>query len=91
MHAQLAASYQTAVSWGRYYWPFYLLLAAALFGIPELVALFTNHYNTLSDYARFELNVSPHITVHTLAWWASLAAWCLFVVVITAHIWWNWG
>lgn len=84
-------AYTQMVSWGKYYWPYFLILASGLFGIPELIALFTNHWNTLSDYARYELNVSPAVTVHTLAWYLSLAAWLLFVVVITMHIWWNWG
>lgn len=83
--------YRQLVTWGRYYWPYFLILGSALFGIPELIALFTNNANTLSDYARYELNVAPHITVHTLAWYVSLCAWVLFFVVITAHIWWNWG
>ena len=76
-------------SWGNYYWPFFLVLVSALFGVPELIALFTNVANTLSDYARLQLHVGTAFTgqVHTVAWWASLAAWLLFAVVITVHIW----
>lgn len=79
----------TPVSWGKYYWPYFLLLTSLIFAVPELIALFTNVKNTLSDYARYELNVTPHLTVHTLAWWVSISAWLLFAVVITVHIWWG--
>lgn len=79
------------LTWGKYYWPYFLILVSTIFGVPELIALFTNVKNTLSDYARLELNVSSTMSVHTLAWYLSLSAWLLFVVVITFHIWGNWG
>jgi hypothetical protein len=75
------------MTWGKLYWPFFLILTSALFLGPELIALFTNWHNTLSQYSWAELNVSPRIPVHTIAWWISVMAWALFVVVITAHIW----
>lgn len=77
-------------TWGAYYWPYFLILVSVEFGVPELVALATNVANTLSDYARLQLHVGTAFsgTVHTVAWWCSLAAWLLFVVVITDHIWW---
>lgn len=76
-------------TWGNYYWPYFLILTSATFGIPELIALFTNVANTLSDYSRLQLHVGTAFAgqVHTLAWWGSLAAWLLFAVVITVHIW----
>ncbi len=78
-------------SWGLYYWPFFLILGSLLFLIPELIALFTNATNTLSGYTWRELNVhgGMHLNQHTVAWWLSLAAWLVFVVVITIHIWWK--
>lgn len=79
------------MTWGKLYWPFYLIVASLLFLGPELIALFTNVQNTLSDYARYELNVSAQVTVHTIAWYVSLIGWALFVVVISLHIWGDWG
>lgn len=79
------------MTWGRYYWPYFLVLVTGLFGIPELIALFTNRANTLSDFSHYELNVTRATVMHgimTVAWYASLAGWILFVVIITWHIWW---
>lgn len=75
------------MTWGKYYWPFYLILAALLFLVPEIIALVTNFRNTLSQYSWNELHVNPGITVHTLAWYLSLAAWVLTAIVLTVHIW----
>lgn len=78
------------ITWGKFYWPVAMLTAfGGMFGIPELIAIVTNQANTLSDYAWDELRVG-FIPVHTVAWYVSLAGWLLFVVVITAHIWWRW-
>jgi hypothetical protein len=78
------------VTWGKYYWPFALLFASVcLFGIPELIALFTNRANTLSEYSWDELHING-LPVHGMAWFASLVVWLVFAVVITAHIWWRW-
>jgi hypothetical protein len=75
--------------WGNYYWPRGLAVVSVAFLIPELYALFTNPANTLSDYCWRELNVSASWGhgAHSVAWWLSLAAWLLFTVVITLHIW----
>lgn len=75
------------MTWGRYYWPFYLVLASLLFIVPELIALFTNYRNTLSQYSWAELHVNPHVSLHIMAWYLSLGAWTLFAIVITLHIW----
>lgn len=77
------------MSWGNRYWPVFLIVVSIAFLIPELYALATNAYNTLSDYAWRELNVTRafEFTMHSVAWYASLSAWLLFVVVITLHIW----
>jgi hypothetical protein len=83
------------ITWGRDWWPLFLIISSVWvllgFGIPELIALFSapaNHLdNTLSDYARTELNVSAQLTKHTIAWWLSFLVWMLFTVTITLHIW----
>lgn len=79
------------MTWGRYYWPIALIIISVMISFPEVFALATNHANTLSDYARYELNVSTRLTAHTLAWWASLITWLLAIGTLTPHIWWNWG
>jgi hypothetical protein len=76
-------------TWGIHYWPWYLITAALAFIIPEGIALFTNHQNTLSDYAWQELDIRGNFH-HTLAWGLSQAAWVMFAVVITFHIWYRW-
>lgn len=85
------------MTWGYHYWPTFLIVSGLWvisgFGIPETIALVTNpatHLdNTLSFYARTELHVSVATanTLHTGVWWVTFAAWILFVVFITAHIW----
>ena len=78
------------ITWGRYYWPYLLLLVSFLFAVPEIFALITNHGNTLSEYAWQELHVGrSYLPVHTLAWWVSLTTWVFFVLLITGHIWWR--
>ena len=79
------------MTWGKVWWPWWIILTSTTFGVPEIIAIVTNYLNTLSEYARYELNVAPHVTVHTVAWYVSLIVWLLFVVVITAHIWWDWN
>jgi hypothetical protein len=75
--------------WGYTYWPVALLVAiAGLFGIPELIALFTNRGNTLSEYAWHELYIGS-FPAHSAARWVSLVVWLIFVVIITLHIWWR--
>lgn len=75
--------------WGNTYWPIGLIAASVAFLVPELYALFTNVRNTLSWYCWRELHVGTAYGhgVHTAAWWLSIAAWLVFVVVITGHIW----
>lgn len=75
--------------WGKYYWPLFLIITSGLFLGPELLALATNSGNTLSEYSWNELGVRGFAHVHTMAWWFSLIAWLMFVVVITVHIWWK--
>ena len=77
------------VTWGAYYWPVFLIGVSLAFLIPEAYAFFTNPGNTLSDYSWMELKVTGSGR-HILAWYASLFAWLVFAVVITAHIWFRW-
>lgn len=74
-------------TWGREYWPVFLIVTSLLFLAGELTALATNARNTLSDYSWFELHLRPGISVHSMAWYLSFTGWLLFVVVITWHIW----
>jgi hypothetical protein len=75
------------ITWGKAYWPFFLLAVSGAFLIPEIYALFTNAANTLSEYSWDELHVTGFQHVHSLAWYFSLISWILFFVVITMHIW----
>jgi hypothetical protein len=77
--------------WGDYYWPAFLFAVAVMFAVPEIYALCTNTINSLTDYVHLQLNVNTATVargIHTLAWYASLAGWILFVIIITWHIWW---
>lgn len=78
-------------TWGQHYWPIFITTVTVFFGVPEIYALFTNVYNTLSWYAWKELHLSASVNqgMDTVAWWCSLALWLVFVVVITGHIWWK--
>lgn len=77
--------------WGYTYWPWGLSVAALAFLGPELYAAFTNVRNTLSWYCWHKLGIDIVFTggIHSMAWWNSLLAWLVFVVIITAHIWWK--
>lgn len=82
------------MTWGREYWPVYLIVCSFVlllgFGVPEAFALIIRPLhvdNTLSFYARSELNVSLTATKHTMAWWLTFISWMMFTVFITAHIW----
>lgn len=77
--------------WGNWYWPAGLSVLSLLFVPAELFALLTDPNNTLSDYCWRELGISKalEVSVHGAAWWASLIAWLVFVVIITLHIWWR--
>jgi hypothetical protein len=85
------------MTWGATYWRLFLIISGLWmltgFGIPESIALATDPVrgldNTLSHYARSELHVSVATAgnLHTVGWWVSFLAWMMFVVFITAHIW----
>jgi hypothetical protein len=85
------------MTWGKVYWPIFLIISSLWlltgFGIAETIALISgtaNHLdNTLSYYARTELHISvaTAATAHTVAWWITFVVWMMFVIFITAHIW----
>jgi hypothetical protein len=77
------------MTWGKYYWPTGLIIVSLLFLPAELYALTTNVKNTLSWYCWSELDVQRalDLNMHSLAWYLSFAAWVVFTVVITLHIW----
>lgn len=89
------------LTWGRIWWPIFLIISSLwiLIGFlpEEIVALVTkvstHTDNTLSQYARTELHVTASIQdVHDIAWWLSLLAWSVFAVWATGHIWFDlWG
>lgn len=85
-------------SWGNTYWPVFLIISGLWvlsgFGIPESLALMTQpstHLdNTLSYYARVQLHANVAMgptAMHTAAWWITFTVWMMFVLFITAHIW----
>jgi hypothetical protein len=85
-------------TWGSHYWPWFLIAGSAFitlgFGVPETIALVQGSHNphvnidnTLSWYARYELNVTAGATIHGAAWWFTFVVWMVFVIFITAHIW----
>jgi hypothetical protein len=75
------------VTWGLRYWPAFLVAVSIAFLLPETFAFFTNHNNTLSDYAWHELGFSGKTGLRGFADWFSFIAWSVGVVVLTAHIW----
>lgn len=83
-------SHFQGITWGLWYWPAFLISVSLAFLAPESVAFFTNHANTLSDYSWLQLSVNS-TGRHIFAWYASLIAWSVFTVVITAHIWFRWA
>lgn len=74
-------------TWGLVYWPLYIIAAIAAFAGPELVAFFTNHANTLSDFSWYELGIGGRYDPRTWVWWVSLAGFLAIVGLLTAHIW----
>lgn len=78
------------MTWGKVYWTWFLIVTSVAFLAPEIYALFTNFRNTLSDYARYELDITtptqPFFT-HTAAWFLSLGVWLVAAVWLTFHIW----
>jgi hypothetical protein len=78
------------MTWGRHYWPVFLIAVSLAFLIPEILALATNAKNTLSDYAWYELDITTpqeHFSAHTAAWFLSLGMWLVIAIWLSYHIW----
>lgn len=74
-------------TWGLVYWPIFITSVICAFAGPELAAFFTNHRNTLSDFAWYELGLSAHYSPHTWFWWVSLVATLAIFGTLVGHIW----
>lgn len=78
------------MTWGKTYWSWFLIVVTLGFAIPEVIALITNYKNTLSDYARFELDITTPTEAfgaHSAAWLLSLGLWLVLAFWLTFHIW----
>ena len=78
------------MTWGKQYWPVFLIAVSLAFLVPEILALATNVKNTLSDYAWYELDITTpqeHFSAHTAAWFLSLGMWLVIAIWLTYHIW----
>lgn len=76
-------------TWGLWYWPSFILAVVALFSVPEIVALITNTYNTLSWFAWRAFGFPrPGVgTIYTAAWYFSFALYLVIVTFLAIHIW----
>ena len=82
------------MTWGLWYWPKFLIISAIIiaagFGPAELFAVFQrgSHVdNTLSYYARTQLNVTAQMTQHTVAWYLTLFVYLVIGLALLFHIW----
>lgn len=77
--------------WGNTYWPIYIIGATLTFLIPEIIALFTNSVNTLSDYAWRNLGFPSHGTriPDTAAWFLTQGAFIVVALWLLLHIWYH--
>jgi hypothetical protein len=81
-------------TWGAAYWSVALIAATVAFLVPESFALVTSHANTLSDFARWQLNEWPNepLLRHEWQWWGSQTIYLLSVGWLWGHIWYYiWG
>ena len=74
-------------TWGLIYWPIFMSVVIGGFLSGELPALFTNHGNTLSYFAQYELGSGGKYTPHNVFWWISLIGFSLITAVLIGHIW----
>jgi hypothetical protein len=76
------------MTWGKHYWPIYLLVALAVFLGPEIYALVTNWRNTLSNWVWTELHVSSQnfdIWKQSAPWYLILGLWLVLISWLTFH------
>jgi hypothetical protein len=74
-------------TWGLLYWPAFIYTVTILWGVPEAYAFFTNHRNTLSDFAWYELGIKGSYGPHSVSWWASLILVLAIGATLIGHIW----
>lgn len=74
-------------TWGRWYWPIFLVVVLGALLIPELAALFTNVRNTLSWWVWSQLRVQSGvpITRWTATHYLVFGAWLVVVSWLTGH------
>lgn len=80
--------------WGAKYWPVFLVSAAIMFLAPECWGLATDHANTLSDFARWQLGDyrGEPFWQHDWQWFASQVAYLILTGWLWGHIWYAiWG
>jgi hypothetical protein len=77
------------MTWGRVYWPLFLIATSLAFLGPEVFALIEGQKNTLSDYSwgRLEVVQNEHFWQHNAAWLLTLGVWLVIALWLTAHIW----
>jgi len=78
--------------WLRRWWPFYLVLGALAFAVPETVALASpGDGGTLSEMTREWLGISPDGTGGTIGWAVLTVALAGFAIWFPVHLrkgWW---
>ena len=78
------------MTWGKTYWPVWLVCVLITFLGPEIYALITNKSNTLTDWVRYALHIAPK---ETIGQWsaADLLLFCayatVFIVWLPFHFW----
>jgi H+/Cl- antiporter ClcA len=76
------------MTWGRIWWPIYLLVSLAVFLGPEIFALVTNWRNTLSNWVWSSLKVSSgrfDIWHESAPWYLTLGCWIVLITWLTFH------
>lgn len=78
-----------AATWGRYYWPLWIVAMGLTLLVPEVYALATNAGNTLSAFVWHEMRVQDGDTIWR---WDALrlltfGAWCVLFAWLTGHLW----
>ena len=79
-----------AATWGKWYWPIFLILVVMEFMPAEIYAIATNTANTLSDYSWHELGVPAQEGVpfvHNAAWFLTLGTYLVVSTWLAWHIW----
>lgn len=80
------------MTWGRWYWPLFLVASLLLLLIPEIYALVTNYHNSLSYWVWTSLRVNQGAPIDSWTAPHYLAAGVYLVVVtwLTGHLFFRW-